>query len=129
MKTNAQALANAIQAQRNCEKSCNSLWHERWRMYIDAIMATAPSGSGIDCGTKLGWCADSNGVAYMTFDMDYHHINDGMYDGWTEHRLNVRPDWTGIRISNITGMDRNEIKDYLAEVLVGWLDSECEVNI
>lgn len=42
-------------------------------------------------------------------------MNDaGMYDGWTEHVITILPSFSGITIS-VSGSNRNDIKDYLAE--------------
>jgi hypothetical protein len=43
--------------------------------------------------------------------MDEH----GCYDGWTHHKVIVKASlWAGIDI-RVTGRDRNQIKEYIAE--------------
>jgi hypothetical protein len=71
-----------------------------------------PSGSGIDNGTKVADISDSA----LLLSCGFHHMNDGgMYDGWTEHTIRVKPDWRGIKLT-VTGRNRNEVKDYLGEL-------------
>jgi len=73
-----------------------------------------PSGSGIDCGTKID--RDASKSNRLVFTFEYHHMNDyGMYDGWTSHKAIVTPDLTahdGFSL-RITGRNRNQIKEYL----------------
>ena len=120
---NAQALAQFIQARTNCEQSGNREWLEKWQSKIDAIMNTAPSGSGIDCGTKLvGLGAKSHA---LKFTADYHHMNDnGMYDGWTSHSITVRASLVYGLLVQIGGRNRNDICDYLADTYHSWLSEE-----
>jgi hypothetical protein len=40
---------------------------------------------------------------------------NGYYDGWTEHRITIRAEFGGISV-NVSGRNRNDIKDYLHEV-------------
>jgi len=50
----------------------------------------------------------------------------GFYDGWTEHRITVKPSLAfGFELT-ISGRDRNEIKDYLSDVFYLWLREETE---
>lgn len=49
-----------------------------------------PSGSGIDCGTKLD--IEKSTPTKLVFTFDYHHMNEhGYYCGWTSHKLIVTP--------------------------------------
>ena len=66
------ALATAIQAKKNCEKNGNDEWYERWDDRIEAIMETAPSGSGFDNGTHLveeDACASTLGTTTWTMSL------------------------------------------------------------
>lgn len=73
-----------------------------------------PSGSGIDSGTAID--RDKSNDDLIVLNTSFHHMNDaGMYDGWTEHVVTIRPSFRGIDIS-ISGRNRNDIKDYLHEV-------------
>ena len=124
-QTNTQALATAIAARNNWEARDDISRHCAidWQETIDTIMETAPSGSGIDCGTKLH--EDSTG-GRLVFVSEFHHMNEGgYYDGWTEHRIIVTPTFSDFDI-RVTGRNRNEIKDYLADVYEAWLSEYCE---
>lgn len=122
-RTIAQALAGTIAAIRNCEKNGNTEWHARHTATLESIMDSAPSGSGIDSGTQieLDRC---NGRA-LVFSTAYHHMTEhGFYDGWTDHKVTARASFVyGVELT-ISGRDRNEIKDYLAECFQMWLATE-----
>lgn len=73
-----------------------------------------PSGSGIDNGAVVNVFESSDRV--LVVDVSYQHMNDaGMYDGWTDHRITIRPTFDGIEV-RVSGRDRNGVKDYLARV-------------
>ena len=99
---------------------------------VERIMASAPSGSGIDSGTKLldsVMAKPSKDYGRMAsairLQADYHHINEGgYYDGWTEHTIIIRPSLEYGFTMRITGRDRNQIKDYLHEIYECWLNEE-----
>jgi len=102
-------IAQRLQAMANCVRSDNDVWYGKHRDAIEKIISEfMPSGSGIDSGTSL--------------------ISNGYYDGWTQHTVIVRPSLSsGIEVT-ITGRNRNEIKDYLADIyktaLLAEFDSE-----
>lgn len=51
---------------------------------------------------------------------------NGMYDGWTQHSIIVRPSFVhGLDIT-ITGKDRNQIKEYLHDVYFSALTEPYE---
>ena len=108
-------IASILQAIANCRKDGgNAEWLERHEETLKDLLDLLPSGSGIDCGTKLDRDACKPGK--LVFTLGYHHMHEsGMYDGWTEHTLVVTPSFDGIDI-RITGRDRNQIKEYLHEV-------------
>lgn len=115
-----QEIAAILGAIENCRKSGNKFWLGRWGEKLSAIMKDAPSGSGIDCGTRLMDGAST--PEKLVFFVEYHHMNeDGFYDGWTQHKVIVRPSLQFDFNLSITGRDRNQIKDYLADVYDGWL--------
>jgi hypothetical protein len=41
--------------------------------------------------------------------------DSGMYDGWTEHTIVLTPSFLGHFDMRISGHNRNEIKDYIAD--------------
>ena len=118
-----QELARCFDALSNCIKEQNAVWAEKWEQGIEDIMASAPSGSGIDSGTIIN-LSDSTSDK-LIFNCGFHHMNEnGMYDGWTEHKIIVTPSLALDFHLKITGKDRNCIKDYLSEVYCSWLDSD-----
>jgi len=109
-------LASLVAARANCRKSNNGEWLDK---HTESLWYLAnnylPSGSGIDCGTKID--LDASTPNRLVFTFSFHHMNDvGMYDGWTEHALIVTPSLTSGIDLRITGKDRNQVKDYLYEV-------------
>ena len=121
-----QSIARKNQAIFNCEKSGNLTWQLNHKNAIlDLVHETAPSGSGIDCGTKieLADCTENK----LVFLCQFHHMNDnGFYDGWTEHKVIITPDLASGFNIRITGRDRNQIKEYLYDVYSEWLNEETE---
>ena len=124
-------LAQSIDAYLRCQVTGNTEW--RNKHYEDITYLTRnfmPSGSGIDNGTaiELSDCTPDK----IAFSAGYHHMDEnGYYNGWTEHTITVRPSLAfGIDI-RISGPNRNDIKDYLAETYgyalkqEVWQDSEC----
>lgn len=91
-------------------------WHDRHHARLTEIEKNyLPSGSGIDCGTKIDRARST--ASRIVFTTEFHHMNNvGMYDGWTEHAIIARPSFIGGFDLRVTGRDRNEIKDYLADV-------------
>lgn len=114
----AHALASAITARNNClsgsmpRLDIASVWFE----VIDRITREVlPTGSGFDSGTTVG--VDLSTANCLVLHTSFHHMNEhGMYDGWTEHTLRVRPTFDGSVRITISGKNRNEIKDYIHDV-------------
>jgi hypothetical protein len=85
------------------------------------VRQQGPRGAGIDNGTYLDM--DKSTSARIVLTCDYHHMNDvGFYDGWTEHRVWVKPAFGGLDI-RVTGKDRNMINADIADVFDHWLMS------
>lgn len=112
------AIAIALQAFRNCERSpAHADWLAQHKARIDWLVAQyMPSGSGFDNGTRLDFTRSQ--PDRLVFTTAFHHMNDaGFYDGWTEHSVSVVPSFDdGVRIASISGRDRNDIKDYIADL-------------
>src|SRR5262245_50499002 len=122
-----QRIATLLQAMDNCRKTNNQEWLDKHGTLLEALCDQyLPSGSGIDRGTKLG--GDST-PERLVFDLGFHHMNEyGSYDGWTEHTVIVTPSLAnGINL-RITGRDRNDIKEYLADVFYTALRQEIGNN-
>ncbi len=118
-----QVIASTIQAKENCSKSGNHEWYSRHEDTLaDIERNELPSGSGIDCGTRI--ILDECTPNKIVLGLQYHHMNDnGFYDGWTEHRVIVTPSLSNDINIKITGRDRNQIKDYLADVYLNVMES------
>jgi len=81
---------------------------------LDTLQDELPSGSGIDSGCKID--LDNSTPEKIIITFGFHHMDEnGSYDGWTDHKLTVKPSFSGIDIK-ISGRDRNQIKDYLYDV-------------
>jgi len=110
-----QELAAAIQARKNCDTATprNTEWFDKWTDRINELVDLLPSGSGIDCGTKID--LDASHAEKIVLYTSYHHMNDGgYYNGWTEHTITVTPSFREINL-RISGRNRNDIKEYLYE--------------
>lgn len=122
-----QAIASKIQAMRNCDESGNIEWFHK---HHDAILALVrdhlPSGSGFDSGTAIDGLEHVDSKRdELRFSTFFHHMNDsGMYDGWSEHCIVVRPSLAHGFTLRVAGRDRNGIKEYIAEVFSAALDAE-----
>lgn len=117
-----QLIASTLQAKQNCDASGNHVWKARHDARLARLVREyMPSGSGIDCGTKLD--KDSR-PDRLIFNTEFHHMNDGgFYDGWTQHRVTVTPSFVyGVELK-ISGRNRNDIKDYLGEIFAANLSA------
>lgn len=127
-------VAQALQARANCETKAqagDSLEHfsamaRHWSDYLEWIVKeTAPSGSGFDNGTTLDF--DASTPQRLVFLTSFHHMNEnGFYTGWTEHTVIVTADLLGLNV-RVTGRDRAQIKDYIAEQFSNLDNPELEV--
>ncbi len=120
-------LASLVTARANCEASGNDEWYSKHsERIVELVKELMPSGSGIDCGTKLDLTvSDAEKLVFIT---SYHHMDEaGGYDGWTEHTVIVTPSLQHGFNLRITGRDRNGIKEYLYDVFSECLnaDNDC----
>lgn len=124
MKQLYQRIASAANAQRNCVKTGNAKWaREHFDTVSRLVREHMPSGSGLDNGTAFDW--DRSSDDKLVFHTSFHHMNDlGMYDGWTDHVVTVKPSLlSGIDVF-ISGRNRNDIKDYLFDLYRDALTAE-----
>ncbi len=87
------------------------------------IREKLPSGSGFDAGTKLvqDKCTDTR----LVFTTSFHHMDEhGGYNGWTEHEVYLVASLQFDFNVRVTGRDRNQIKDYIAETFQHALSEE-----
>ena len=112
----------ACEARKNCQISGNAEWLSKWDDKLDGYDNLLPSGSGFDSGSKID--RDNSSGGKIAIKTSFHHMDtDGYYDGWTEHTITIRPSFSlGLTIV-MSGKDRNEIKNYIAEVF------ECSLSV
>lgn len=111
-----QAIASALAAADNCRRSGNVEWRAR---HIERAESLAreylPSGSGFDAGTIVD--VEVSTADRLVFVTSFHHMTEsGFYAGWTEHKVIATPSFVHGLALRITGRDRNQIKDYIADV-------------
>ena len=109
-----QKIASLLKSIESCRNTGNKEWEANHAATLEDLMEEMPSGSGVDSGTKL---LDNSTPDRLVFQADFHHMDEnGFYDGWTEHQIIVTPSLAyGFNV-RITGRNRNEIKDYLADL-------------
>jgi hypothetical protein len=106
-------IASTLTAYNNCIAADNNVWRDKYEDNLHTFDSMLPHGSGLDSKTEL--IIDESTPDKLVFSSDYHHMDEmGGYDGWTEHKIIVTPSFHGINI-HITGRDRDDIKDYLAD--------------
>lgn len=107
---------------KNCRDSGNAEWYHKHEESLNELCDKyLPHGSGIDCGVKLD--LNKSTEKRVIFTLEFHHMGDGYYDGWTQHTLIVTPNFCGFDI-RITGRNRDDIKDYLYDLFRGVLSTE-----
>ena len=120
-------IASALAAKANCERHDNGTWLEIWDEVIRQISDSAPKGSGFDCGSEILILKSDQST--LRFYTQYHHMDDnGFYCGWSSHHINVKPAFIGGFDMVVHGQDRNQIKDYIAEVFHHWLSEPIDLN-
>lgn len=123
-----QAIARMLAAYVNCEDSDNTAWRDKHAEAIERLMReTAPHGSGFNKGTALDF--EKSTPDRLIFTTAFQHMDEmGGYDGWTNHAVKVMPSLVSGYTLQITGRNKNNIKDYIHETFDNWLDSEIESN-
>jgi hypothetical protein len=112
-------LANLVQARINSGEKHDANGDHWFAIHTESIdnlvKEHMPSGSGFDSGTTLD--LDKSTSEKLVFTTSFHHMNDvGMYDGWTDHTVTVKPSLMfGISLT-ISGRDRNQIKDMMYDM-------------
>lgn len=121
-----QHLAIRLEAIENCIASGNSEWLAKHRASIEWLVKEhGISGSGFDNGTTLN--IEQSTSFRLVLETSFHHMDEnGSYDGWTNHTVRVRPSLSsGIEL-NVTGSNKGDIKDYIADTFYGMLRTEIE---
>lgn len=119
-----QAIASLLLAINNCERVGNHEWEVIHHERIEKIVSDhLPSGGGFDAGTSLNF--DLSKPDRLVFDTSFHHMNGhGYYEGWTQHQVVVKPSLAFGKELRITGLNRNDIKDYIHDVFDHALDAD-----
>lgn len=115
--TVAEYLASACDALARCKKDPER-YSDAIGRHRDGIAAVCeaclPSGSGFDQGSRFD--AERSDLAKLVFYTAFHHMDEnGTYAGWTEHTVTARPTFIGTDV-RVSGPNRNDIKDYIADV-------------
>lgn len=125
MKTLVQFISSAVGAYQNCVKSGNREWQLKHLETLERLSALLPSGSGFNNGTELD--IDRSSIEKLVFKTTFHHMSDhGFYEGWSEHTITITPAFDGFNLK-VSGSDRNQIKDYIADVFLHCLSQEIGV--
>jgi hypothetical protein len=121
-----QVLAATLDAWITCVERGNTEWIERHEETIKkTVRQYMPSGSGWDSGTEID-TQKSTGEK-LVFHGSFHHMNEnGMYDGYTEHSVTVKPSLVFGFVLSISGRNRNDIKEYLYELFEECLSREVK---
>jgi len=117
-----EALTSCVVAINNCAKSKNEEWLERHQQTLHNIMEKAPHGDGID-GDGIEFSHGSEKV--LQFSVSFHHMDEnGYYDGWSKHIVTVKPSLLDRFEIQVSGRDRNGIKELLRQTFDNWLRSK-----
>lgn len=111
-----QIIAARHEAIANCIKANNTEWQRKHAAVIAALVKEyLPSGSGVDSGTTFD--DKLSNASRLVFHCSYHHMDgSGMYSGWTEHTITVKPSLAHGFELRIGGLNHNDIKEYLGEI-------------
>lgn len=123
-------IARTQQAKVNCLASGNDEWHKKHCETLDYIERNfLPRGAGFDNGCTLHYVGKSG--SKIVIATSFHHMdNNGSYDGWTEHTITVTPDLASGFNLRISGRDKHDIKDFIAQVFQNTLDGDVnEIDI
>ena len=137
------ALATLLQRQRNLARKLETLHPSDETSFqhflmmkdhvedvlLDLCKEHLPSGSGFNAGTTLaGGECEVEGRPFpgrLLFETSFHHMDDGFYSGWTEHRISVVPAFGGFELK-VSGKNRDGIKEYIEEVFHNVLMTDVE---
>lgn len=124
----ARILATAYDALTRCRSdSANesqAAWESRWESVIERAAEMLPRGGGFDCYPTLDTDSDYRGR--LVFRGSYHVMNDaGMYDGWRDYAVTVRPCLVHGFVLTVRGGGR-DLGDYIAESFHAALSAEYD---
>lgn len=129
LRINLAELSGIFEAYQNCLASKNTEWKEKHEERIEKILENLPHGSGIDAGCKFSW--EDSTSEKLVFTFGFHHMDtNGYYDGWTDHKLTIRPSFLFEYDMKISGRNRNQIKEYLYDLFgaIFYVDSHYQIK-
>ena len=92
----------------------NQSFIDMWLTMLEGLQSELPQGSGFDSGSTID--IDSSRPNKLVFLTAFHHMDEsGFYDGWTNHKVIVTPDFRFGLDLQITGNNRNNIKEYIGD--------------
>ena len=109
MKTLISEIANKC----DWKKTVNENYESQCIAELNKLTDMLPSGSGFDNGCTIN--IEKSGSKKVIIDTSFHHLDEGYYTGWTEHKVIVTPCFNGFDL-RITGKNENGIKDYMYDV-------------
>jgi hypothetical protein len=101
-------------------ENCKAHWNEKYfeistERILSLVKEYLPSGSGVDSGTTID--LEKSTSEKFVFQADFHHMDDfGSYAGWSEHTVTIKPSLFDKFTVSVSGRNRNDIKDHLAEM-------------
>ena len=103
-------------------------WRDKWQERLKIIeQDVLPRGSGFDSGSKID--IDASTSDKIVISVDFHHMDsNGCYDGWTQHKVVVRPSLLHGFIVDIKGRNKNQVKEYIADQFHYILGNEYTVQ-
>ena len=107
------AIAIALNARENCIKSGNEEWQDKWEERLEGYGRLLPAGSGFDMGTTIN--LEKSTRDKIVLKSAFHKMDEnGMYDGWVEFRVIIKPDFQFDFNLNFVGNfgKRQELKEY-----------------
>ena len=117
--------SGTLQAYQNCIKTGNEIWEKKHLEKLNAMIDELPHGSCIDSDVELN--LEKSNPNKLVFNFSFHFMDEnGMYDGWIDYKLTVIPDLYNDFYLNITGRNKQEIKDYLYEIFDYALKQEVD---
>ncbi len=124
----ARIMATAYDALTRCRSdSANesqAAWESRWESVLNRAAEMLPRGGGFDVYPTLD--TDSEYKGRLVFRGSYHKMNDaGMYDGWADYAITVRPCLVHGFTVSVRGGGR-DLGDYIAESFHAALSAEYD---
>jgi hypothetical protein len=120
------AIASTLDAYKRCIETGNKEWEDKHGELLEEFQGNYyPSGSGFNQGTTLD--LEKSTPNKLVFHTAFHHMDgSGFYDGWTQHTVNISPDFVHTLNISISGKNRNDIKELIHQEFHHVLSMEVE---